>query len=253
MATWLGLGSSEEVCAVVLNIKFIVVKVKDHIKLGHGLSSSVTTLSIAADVYMRIDLKLQLWSRLLTWANKGEKYKCLRLYGYSGSIIWVIQWHTLFTGVLGDWMTAQETVFSFQKNTPAEQVQFCVRLHNDPNFSDDGSGKISSLVLEYLWHYPFWRLDKWLQVLYHVNLLSDFLCTVTEILLILSGKLSEQTYSYVHDIEVSAFSFVKAGLAIASALVTLGNPRKVSIDPTAKGDTKCKSRKSSSQHPENCL
>uniref|UniRef100_A0A1B6D320 CUB domain-containing protein n=1 Tax=Clastoptera arizonana TaxID=38151 RepID=A0A1B6D320_9HEMI len=45
-----------------------------------------------------------------------------------------------------------------------------------------------------------------------------------------------------------------AGLAIASALVTLGNPRKVSIDPTTKTDTKSKSRKSlSSQHPDNCI
>ncbi|XP_069690268.1 attractin-like protein 1 isoform X2 [Periplaneta americana] len=34
----------------------------------------------------------------------------------------------------------------------------------------------------------------------------------------------------------------QSGLAIASALVTLGNPRKVSIDPTGKADTKCKSR-----------
>lgn len=61
-------------------------------------------------------------------------------------------------------------------------------------------------------------------------------------------------YSYVDDIEVFAYLFIKAGLAIASALVTLGNPRRVSIDPPpAKGDTKCKSRKSSSQHPENCI
>ncbi|XP_075233105.1 attractin-like protein dsd isoform X2 [Lycorma delicatula] len=46
-----------------------------------------------------------------------------------------------------------------------------------------------------------------------------------------------------------------AGLAIASALVTLGNPRKVSIDPTTKMDMKGKSRKSvSSQHPDsNCI
>ena len=80
-----------------------------------------------------------------------------------------------------------------------------------------------------------------------------FSYTVTEILLILSDTWNEQTYSYVDNIEVLAFSFIKAGLAVASALVTLGNPRKVSIDPTAKGDTKCKSRKSSSQHPENCI
>jgi hypothetical protein len=118
-----------------------------------------------------------------------------------------------------------------------------------PHFWVDESGKISS----HAWiAMVFQRLNKWLQVLCHVNLLSDFLFTVTEILLILSDKLSEQTYSCVHDIEVLAFLFVKAGLAIASALVTLGNPRKVSIDPTVKGDTKCKSRKSSSQHPENC-
>jgi hypothetical protein len=91
------------------------------------------------------------------------------------------------------------------------------------------------------------------EVLCHVNLLSDFLYTVTEILLVLSDTLNEQTYTYVDDIEVLVFSFVTAGLAVASALVTLGNPRKVSIDPTVKGDTKCKSRKSSSQHPENCI
>ncbi|XP_063233286.1 attractin-like protein 1 [Bacillus rossius redtenbacheri] len=45
-----------------------------------------------------------------------------------------------------------------------------------------------------------------------------------------------------------------AGLAIASALVTLGNPRKVSIDPACKTDAKCKSRKTlSSQHPDSCI
>ncbi|KAF2897611.1 hypothetical protein ILUMI_08563 [Ignelater luminosus] len=43
-----------------------------------------------------------------------------------------------------------------------------------------------------------------------------------------------------------------AGLAIASALVTLGNPRKVSIDQV-KTDTKTKSRKSQSQHPDSCV
>ncbi|XP_014253614.1 attractin [Cimex lectularius] len=44
-----------------------------------------------------------------------------------------------------------------------------------------------------------------------------------------------------------------AGLAIASALVTLGNPRKVSIE-AVKGDTKGKSRKTvSSQHPDSCI
>ncbi|CAH0395554.1 unnamed protein product [Bemisia tabaci] len=44
-----------------------------------------------------------------------------------------------------------------------------------------------------------------------------------------------------------------AGLVIASALVTLGNPRKVSIDPSAKIDTtKTKIRKSS-QHPDSCI
>ncbi|RZF37106.1 hypothetical protein LSTR_LSTR013802 [Laodelphax striatellus] len=45
-----------------------------------------------------------------------------------------------------------------------------------------------------------------------------------------------------------------AGLAIASALVTLGNPRKVSIDPTTKMDAKGKTRKSvSSQHLDSCI
>ncbi|KAJ1523050.1 hypothetical protein ONE63_002178 [Megalurothrips usitatus] len=46
-----------------------------------------------------------------------------------------------------------------------------------------------------------------------------------------------------------------AGLAIASALVTLGNPRKVSADPANKCDQKSsKSRKSvSSQHPDSCI
>ncbi|CAB0010888.1 unnamed protein product [Nesidiocoris tenuis] len=44
-----------------------------------------------------------------------------------------------------------------------------------------------------------------------------------------------------------------AGLAIASALVTLGNPRKVSIE-TVKGEVKGKSRKTvSSQHPDSCI
>lgn len=44
-----------------------------------------------------------------------------------------------------------------------------------------------------------------------------------------------------------------AGLAIASALVTLGNPRKMSIDQV-KTETKTgKSRKSQSQHPDSCL
>ncbi|XP_022918450.1 attractin-like protein 1 [Onthophagus taurus] len=44
-----------------------------------------------------------------------------------------------------------------------------------------------------------------------------------------------------------------AGLAIASALVTLGNPRRVSIDQV-KTDTKClKGRKAQSQHPDSCL
>ncbi|CAH0555288.1 unnamed protein product [Brassicogethes aeneus] len=44
-----------------------------------------------------------------------------------------------------------------------------------------------------------------------------------------------------------------AGLAIASALVTLGNPRKLSIDQV-KTETKTgKSRKSQSQHPDSCL
>ncbi|KAJ8961064.1 hypothetical protein NQ314_005994 [Rhamnusium bicolor] len=44
-----------------------------------------------------------------------------------------------------------------------------------------------------------------------------------------------------------------AGLAIASALVTLGNPRKMSIDQV-KSETKTgKLRKSQSQHPDSCL
>lgn len=44
-----------------------------------------------------------------------------------------------------------------------------------------------------------------------------------------------------------------AGLAVASALVTLGNPRKMSIDQ-AKFEIKgCKLRKSQSQHPDSCL
>ncbi|XP_014290004.2 attractin-like protein 1 isoform X1 [Halyomorpha halys] len=45
-----------------------------------------------------------------------------------------------------------------------------------------------------------------------------------------------------------------AGLAIASALVTLGNPRKVSIEAVTKNDGKSKSRKTvSSQHPDSCI
>lgn len=43
-----------------------------------------------------------------------------------------------------------------------------------------------------------------------------------------------------------------AGLAIASALVTLGNPRKLSLDQV-KTETKSKTRKSQSQHPDSCL
>lgn len=44
-----------------------------------------------------------------------------------------------------------------------------------------------------------------------------------------------------------------AGLAVASALVTLGNPRKMSIDQ-AKFEIKGgKCRKSQSQHPDSCL
>lgn len=44
-----------------------------------------------------------------------------------------------------------------------------------------------------------------------------------------------------------------AGLAVASALVTLGNPRKMSVDQV-KTETKTgKSRKSQSQHPDSCL
>ncbi|XP_046382799.1 attractin-like protein 1 isoform X2 [Ischnura elegans] len=46
----------------------------------------------------------------------------------------------------------------------------------------------------------------------------------------------------------------QSGLAIASALVTLGNPRKSSIDPTGKSDSKTKTRKSmNSQHPDSCI
>lgn len=45
-----------------------------------------------------------------------------------------------------------------------------------------------------------------------------------------------------------------SGLAIASALVTLGNPRKVSLDPTTKMESKLKGRKSfSNQHPDSCI
>lgn len=44
-----------------------------------------------------------------------------------------------------------------------------------------------------------------------------------------------------------------AGLAIASALVTLGNPRKMSIEQM-KGDTKTtKTRKAQTQHPDSCV
>ncbi|KAL0276657.1 UNVERIFIED_CONTAM: hypothetical protein PYX00_004182 [Menopon gallinae] len=46
----------------------------------------------------------------------------------------------------------------------------------------------------------------------------------------------------------------QSGLAIASALVTLGNPRKVSLDPTTKMESKLKGRKSfSNQHPDSCI
>ncbi|EFA10578.2 Attractin-like protein 1 [Tribolium castaneum] len=44
-----------------------------------------------------------------------------------------------------------------------------------------------------------------------------------------------------------------AGLAIASALVTLGNPRKMSIDQVKTETKSGKSRKSQSQHPDSCL
>lgn len=44
-----------------------------------------------------------------------------------------------------------------------------------------------------------------------------------------------------------------AGLAIASALVTLGNPRKMSIDQVKLESKNIKSRKSQSQHPDSCL
>lgn len=44
-----------------------------------------------------------------------------------------------------------------------------------------------------------------------------------------------------------------AGLAIASALVTLGNPRRLSIDHM-KIETKTgKGRKGQSQHPDSCI
>ena len=41
------------------------------------------------------------------------------------------------------------------------------------------------------------------------------------------------------------FSCIFSGIAIASSLVTLGNPRKVSVDPTQKldGDGSSKTRK----------
>lgn len=44
-----------------------------------------------------------------------------------------------------------------------------------------------------------------------------------------------------------------AGIAIASALVTLGNPRKISIDQVKTDSKTGKSRKSQSQHPDSCL
>lgn len=44
-----------------------------------------------------------------------------------------------------------------------------------------------------------------------------------------------------------------AGLAIASALVTLGNPRKPSVDQCKTTEGKSKSRKAQSQHPDSCL
>lgn len=44
-----------------------------------------------------------------------------------------------------------------------------------------------------------------------------------------------------------------AGLAIASALVTLGNPRKLSIDQVKIDGKSTKSRKTQSQHPDSCL
>ncbi|GLV41896.1 distracted [Carabus blaptoides fortunei] len=44
-----------------------------------------------------------------------------------------------------------------------------------------------------------------------------------------------------------------AGLAIASALVTLGNPRKPSVDQCKTTEAKYKSRKAQSQHPDSCL
>lgn len=45
-----------------------------------------------------------------------------------------------------------------------------------------------------------------------------------------------------------------AGLSIASALVTLGNPRRLSIDQMKTTDTKTgKSRKNQSQHPDSCI
>lgn len=44
-----------------------------------------------------------------------------------------------------------------------------------------------------------------------------------------------------------------AGLAVASALVTLGNPRKMSIDQTKFEIKGSKLRKAQSQHPDSCL
>lgn len=44
-----------------------------------------------------------------------------------------------------------------------------------------------------------------------------------------------------------------AGLAIASALVTLGNPRKMSVEQVKTETKGGKSRKSQSQHPDSCL
>lgn len=44
-----------------------------------------------------------------------------------------------------------------------------------------------------------------------------------------------------------------AGLSVASALVTLGNPRKMSIDQVKTETKTSKSRKFQSQYPDSCL
>ncbi|KAG8243822.1 hypothetical protein J6590_038302, partial [Homalodisca vitripennis] len=67
------------------------------------------------------------------------------------------------------------------------------------------------------------------------------------------GPDCERTWKHLFKSIQDLSSLICPGLAIASALVTLGNPRKVSLDPTTKTD-KTKSRKSlSSQHPDSCM